>query len=437
MSNQYAIIYFIHDDIGIRFEGLLQSNILQARIPTTIKAYLIFNKRVVKPDHVEYISEVSEIVTTDASSTTLNNLSTFTIWQDAFLFVFVQLKQLGLHQKVGMIALSHSAGIVINRNGEKLPVIVSDSKNKNLVTKLRGKTRTEDNRYIVKPANRGTVFVNTKTVVNLSEKNNSQGKIFRKRYLRTPHIGYCRNYEGLFTFQLSKFFSEEELKFEFIIFSNCNIQVYDNGFLFAPITNFTIGAESNNNLTTWDFPTIINTMAENLTVPPLSMLKEIFKSCIQHFSTISSDITYRYFLTGSDNFNLLHQQFEKIIIAITQEIKSNPSFKKGLLRWLKDAEATNSLVPLFDVVKFFSIANNMSGNKLATDMQLFSKQLQNIVIARNSNDPNYCGFSLYLPRNKQSFDSTKGGICNYFNPENQNEFIKNSEYETFLISLFQ
>lgn len=434
MSSNHALIYFIHDDINIEFENILSSNILKATVPAEIKVLLAYNRRIVNGDHVFYTTEVSELITEQLVPTRLKLLSVLTTWQEAFRFMHNHLTETKFNTRIGLIVLSHSGGIVINRNNDTLPVI----KNRNLLVRLKNGTPIENNRYVVKTKDKDSFFLSTKTIVDTAVPGNTEGQLFKQKYIRQSNIPFCKTYEGLFTFQLSDFFKANNLKFGFIIFSNCTILIYDNGFLFTPYTDFIIGAETDNNMHTWDFPTIINVMEKNLSASPLQMIKEIFSKCLQNFSTISTDKTYRYFLMQSINFPSLNKLFEDIISSILNDVRVAPSYKTGLLEWVKHARATNERIPFFDLIMFFQAANKLAKNKLDNSINAFSKLLkENIIVDRNVDDPSFCGFSIFLPRTKQQFESLKGGICNYFDVENKNDFTLHSLYDDLLQALFE
>lgn len=435
MSSQYALIYFIHDDIASEFEFILNLNILKAKLPSTIKSYLIYNKRIAQKTSVSYITHVSEIISETGKPTRLQPLTIRLIWQDAFNFVRNHLQENAFTGKTGLIILSHAAGVVINLNNEKVPITKFLNKNRDLLIRLRNRSNTVDAVYLRSRKGNST-FISTKTIVDNSSKTSGNQLQFIKKYIRKRGIPYCKKYEGLFTFQLSQFFKEENWLFEFIIFSNCNILLYDTGYLFAPFAKYIIGAESLSNMHTWDFPIIINTIKDNLQNPTRELLQQLFSACIDNFFRDRTERIYRYFLTETENFSSLHSSFEEVIKSIISNLEE-PTFKAGILDWVSKAIATDDFIPLFDVLSFFEFANQIAGNKFTSSLNTFKTILTGkIIITRNSDEPAFCGYSLYLPRSEKEFRSIKGGLCNYFNPASKNEFTLNSKYDDLLLSLF-
>jgi hypothetical protein len=448
MANPFYLLYFIHDDIGDEFNLNTLPNILEAVRTKYTNIILIHNKRFVRVDNkgkefVFYQTSVSTVVKNAEGKNDFNRIHITFLWEDGFEFAFRHiLKESGEDSLVGLITLSHAAGIVINRNAEKLPIVSSRAKIRHSFRKTKKGRRSKNTTYFFKDSADDKRFLCTKTVteqVHPVQTNGFSANVFEAKYTRNLNTSFCKHYEGLFIFQLTSFFKKNKMKFRFIIFSNCYIQLFDNAFLFRPITGFTLGAESESDRVFWDFPTIINAIEANSDKPTDILTGQIFQDCKNKFAIVSTDITYRYFLCKLDKFTDLNTHFEKMIGVILSQLKNDNQFKLSIQKWLEKATTvTQTNTPFFDTLQFFQFSSSVSKIKFDNDVQSYSSLLENeIVIQRNVEDSAFCGYAIYLPRTLDEFNTLKGPLCNYFNSPDKNDFVLASQYDELLIELFR
>jgi hypothetical protein len=308
--------------------------------------------------------------------------------------------------------------------------------------RFRSQRRIDNFKYIERKKADGSRFICTTTIVDrINESRHRESQpLFATKYNRKAKPFFCKNYEGLFTFQFSEFLKTKNLKFSFIIFNNCNIQLYDNGYLFAPVTEFIAGSQSLNDFTFWDFPIICKTITGNIDVSSEKMNEQIFESCEKEFFLNSTDQTLHYFLIKTADFKNLHNHFSIIVEAIEKKVKADLDYREQIVTWLSSAAVTSDFLelPFFDILIFFNIANEKGNNMFEADLNQFRLILETRIIHKKSSQgKDHCGFSLYFPRSKQEFNDLKGELCNYFHPSVMNEFTQNSRYDELLLALYE
>lgn len=443
MNSQFGLIYFIHDDLEQEFRLNTLPNILNAGVKPFVKIVLVHNRRIPFEDArnkklVRYETEVSEVVA-ESGVSAFKLIGKRNAWQNAFDIATAFLHRFGITgENTGLIILSHAAGMVINRNGEEVPIVRLPDRVINFVGRLLNVDRFRS-RYFKKRSERKRLYVCSRSVVDrVAPVSNEDDALFESKYTRRHDVSYCKTYEGLFTHQLSSFFISKQQRFAFIIFSNCDIQLYDTGFLFSPITRFIIGAQSNSNRTVWDFPLITEVISANVTADADHIVGKLFDECTSRFSDRVDVDGYHYFMTDLKHFGELHLLFEKIVKEIFAKSKMDRQYKAAILAWVGDkgTPTTSEYHPFFDLVAFFQKADELSKRRFTQHVNEFKELLAKKIIVKRKSADNRCGFSLYLPRNRKQFNSTKGGICNYFNSENRNRFAMESSYDSLLLALF-
>jgi hypothetical protein len=447
MANSFALIYFIHDDLHEEFSRNIVPTLLNASFHGGIKIILIHN---IRQEHaptnesgpfVTYRCRVSEVTRRPDGTLEFSQLTDeVSDWDQAFLHAFGRLKITGFLDRIGIITLSHSNGFVINRNGEVLPIRFFRSV-LNFFKQLFGKRVSSNLKYIKRRTSDKGVFVNVETVLE-----NVDGTGFKSRYSRV-NDNFCKTYEGLFVFRLASFLEKKVVteilqgrKIAFYISSNCNFQLYDNVYLFAPIAEFIMGAQSRNSSTFWDFPVIAKAIQDKVTAGNRDISLTIFDRCRSKFIAERTERIKHYFLSESVEIrNCLHSHFENIIKIIMQNIATDTSYSGKLLDIISKLEETSNdpAIPYFDILEFFTAVNEVSSIKFDAGLAAFTKARAKVVIDSFVLEKQLSGFSIYLPRNKEEFDRLKAVHCNYFGKENRNDFSDNSSYEEFLTAVFR
>jgi hypothetical protein len=453
MNTSFGLIYFIHDDPSSVFKLNIIPTISDARFNENIKVVLVHNKR---HQHVNgtntlitYTTEVSHIVKGADGKSTLDLISTEKIWQDGFKVAFDVMKgyaESGRFVKLGMITLSHSNGFVINRNGEStaaaLEVEVVEP-NPNL-------------RKIKKDIDDHHIFLNSLTVLEQTVQQNGDADkaLFKTAYTRVvdSKTAFCQKYEGLFLAEFSKFLKElltdfnsfikapPGTKMSFFISSNCNFQLYDNLLLFAPLSDFIMGAQSLNSIRFWHFPSIINAIRVKMEDSNKDLCRFIFDICTEQFEEEDQSGRRHYFLTGTHNFSELHLKFEMIVRGIKDCIKNDNSFAAKLLKRTATLKVTSGFeaIPFLDILQIFDEVAAMQPVQFLETVSKFRCLLNEAITASFLKEDNFCGFSLYLPRNKEEFNALTGPRCNYFlNTESRSDFALHSSFDEVLSDLFK
>jgi hypothetical protein len=443
MKKRFGLIYFVHDDTGEVFSGNTIPTILHEPESDKVKVILIHNQRMQvnkgQQEAVTYRSAVKHVITNDQGFTDFKTLKdNFSRWEDAFVFALDFLQKENYFDRLGLISLSHSNGFVINRNGETLPILSSKTF---AASRLGSFTKDlPDNEVLV---NASVLEKSTDTDAAVTE------ALYKPVY--TSSIDeFCMTYEGLFFAQFSNFLREElkkfgDKKFSFFISNNCNFQLYDNIFLFSDIAEYTMGSQSYSSVHFWHFPTIVHAIESTLSKGTETMCKLIFQLCIERFRRGNKEIDKHYFLVDCAQFiSDLNPFFTIIIDMLIQKIKT-AGIRQKLLQGLELLTITSDdkKIPFFDALQFFTRAGLiLNWDEFDRHVAKFEGVLQDtsVVVSRFVKDRRkLCGFSLYLPRNREDFTSLDSSKCNYFGRIVKGElggFAAKTKYDEFLKMLF-
>lgn len=443
MIKPFYLLYFIHDDLESEFELNTLLNILAAPKTKYTNILLLHNKRFVRIDKKGVESAYYETIIRKVCNNG-NGLNSFKLvhkallWQDAFKYVFSNIIP-RKNRRIGLITLSHAAGIVINRNGKDLPLLTSPGSIRDFIRRSRPVSRFLNKSYFFATEADNKVYVSTKTVIGSVKPNGNiqpPVNVFEAKYVRTEAQFFCKYYEGLFIYQLSSFFAKERIKFEFIILSNCCVQLFDNAYLLAPVTKYMMATESDNDRVFWNLPVIAKTIEQHRGESSRTLVKEIFDNCAAAF--IVPDNTLHYFLSGLEDFEKLDIVFEQLIDAILEQLGSDKQFKLALQNWLPTAPIIirDPRFAFIDTIVFFEKSNELSQVKFLDKINAYKQVLSDVIVSRRSTGEGFCGFALYVPRTLAEFQKLNGAACNYFNSFDKNPFVLHSHYDEFLIALY-
>lgn len=451
MTTSFCLIYFIHDDPGLVFKLNVIPTILDTPYQENIKIILIHNRReeVRKGEQkfISYNTTVQEVIKGGNGKSEFLLIGEEQTWQMGFGIAFTHLKKFansGRFVKLGLITLSHSNGFVINRNGENVAAGISsadDSKNPDLSS-------------IIANVDDENIFVNALTVLEEAYVQNDDNKIlYKQAYIREADDGqfFCKNYEGLFVSEFAKVLKvlladfnksinvPEETKLCFFISGNCNFQLYDNLFLFAPLANFLMAAQFLNSIRFWHFPTIIQAINMKMENDNQDLCRFIFDLCAANFAAKTPSDHRHYFLTSTHNFSELNLKFEMIVEGIRQCVQTNHVFSEELLKKLLLLTETSGFItiPFFDVAEIFDLAVAIQPDEFGPAVIKFKKLLCDAIVTTYINGRSLCGFSLYFPRDKTEFNAHRGPQCNYFLNKEANPFALNSAFDNILLALFK
>jgi hypothetical protein len=132
----------------------------------------------------------------------------------------------------------------------------------------------------------------------------------------------------------------------------------------------------------------------------------------------------------------------EILVRAIQSRRINQKLVKSikpLLRTSNDGE-----IPYFDALQFFRKAKrivalpefNVAFNKFKAELGKTSIIVSKYVLDHRK----LCGFSLYLPLNREEFDRLKGNQCNYFERIVNNrltDFAIETQFDEFLKALYE
>lgn len=441
MKNKFGLIYFLHDDISRLFRRDIIPTLAEVPASENIKVILIHNQRqqILDGDEtlITYKTVISELKKDTYGITFFNTLKdSLDDWQNAFTFVFNYLKKENYFDRIGLIALSHSNGLLLNKPGSDVFTDEASLSQNN-----------SSFNSIVRKINKTEFFVNTETIFEKTERlNASGGKVYKCVYKRDRKPP-CQTFEGIFFAQLAvcikeKLYNFGQKKFDFFISNNCNFQLYENIFLFSDVTRFTMGAESFNSINFFHFPTVIGAIEQTLENNIRSTCELIFKLCADRFSKNVKKHDKHYFLVDCEQFmKKVHPLFNIMTEILAQNvIDKNISTK--ITRSVK-----NRLFIVSDVKKlsYYDMMQTYRQAKRIISLRKFDAAFNKllkilstksvVVSTVNRDGRDVCGFALYLPVNKSDSEILEQAHCNYFGRVvngKRNPFSVKTKYDDFL-----
>jgi len=447
---EWLLIFFIHDD-NFEFSALKLNTLPKVEINEKVKLILIHNKRIflrkldesetglnsIKEDLVYYrtIIKTLERRENEIVEVELKELIT---WKEGFEYLFANYSA----KKIGLYTLSHAAGIVINRNNVDL-ISQTYQKSFKTVQRLRSFPKGHKSEYIALKLDNFQTYYTLKTIT--FKEYNAYLNPYPIKYIRNFDFKYCKNYEGLFTFEFAQVLTQflNGKKLAFIVFSNCNMLLYDNGFLFNSITENIIASQSYSDPLFSNPRVLVETVYENTEVSSDEMAKLLFSNFIEKDPI--ADKSRFYFLLSTKDFNKIHGLFNDFLESLIKELIGNQGLKQEILKLLRTnllpSTSDDRRISFIDVVNLFDricslpTIHNISNLKNLS-LQFQEMFLSNLVISRSQPDTDHQGLSIYLPLSKEHFEDLKGPICNYFNKDNPNWFLQSSAYDEFIMTLY-